>query len=55
MPRKRSIDRLLTKATNDFSDISDIHKKLLKLGYGKNFTIFMQELKARVTYRRIFE
>lgn len=54
MPRENVREKLIEKATDDFLDISDIHRKLLKLGYSKNFTVFLQELKARVTYRKVF-
>jgi len=36
-----------------FRDISEIHKKLLKYGYNKPFTVFIKELQARLIYKKI--
>ena len=55
MSKDSTIEKLMNKATEDFVDISDIHKKLLKYGYNKPFTVFLNELKARVTFRKLFK
>lgn len=49
--QEKLIGNLMDKATDSYSNISDIHKKLLKLGYNKPFSVFLKELKARVVYR----
>lgn len=56
MPRRDEVIKFLfEKATENYSNISDIHQKLLKLGYNKPFSVFLRELKARVIYRKICE
>ena len=55
MPRQTMIEKLIEKAAKDYADISDIHKKLLKMGYNKPYCVFIEEIKARVTYRKLFE
>lgn len=53
MSNYKVIEGLIEKATKNYGNISDIHKKLLKLGYNKPYSVFLGELKARVAYRRI--
>lgn len=54
-PRDNLIKTLFDKATDSYSNISDIHKKLLKMGYNKPFSVFLKELKARIVYRNMLE
>ena len=53
MPREKTIEKLLDQATDHYFHISEIHKSLLKYGYGKPFCVFIEEIKARVVYRAL--
>lgn len=49
----QAIEDYLEKATELYFQISDCHKLLVKRGYNKPFSVFLREIQARATYRKI--
>jgi len=51
--RDSHFDYYLEKATTAYFEISRAYDILKRIGYTKTFTEFLNDIKARVTYRKI--